>query len=562
MNWRIKPLDAILASAEKKSLARTLGAFQLTMLGVGAIIGTGIFVLTAKAAQKAGPGMMLSFVLAGAVCAVTALCYAELASMVPVSGSAYTYSYAVLGELIAWIVGWALILEYTVAASAVAVGWSNYFVPLVEHSFDLHIPIALAKGYFAGGFINLPAVAISTLITALLVLGTRESATVNAVLVCIKVAALVLFIALAIPVVKMSNFHPFMPLGVLGVGGAAASIFFAYVGFDAVSTAAEETKNPQRNMPIGLIGSLLICTVFYLLVAAGAIGSIGAQPVIDAAGQGLDPGSIELFDACKDPAKALDAGLQRGAARPCAAPTGMGPGVAPHRPGRVPGAALRDSHDDLRADAHFLLHGARPAAAGRAHRIHGRFKTPHVVTMITGVVVILAAAFFPVGKLADLSNGGTLAAFFAVALGVMILRVTNPDESAPFGRRSCGSWVRLRWSAAYCCSPCCRCSRSWCSSAGPCSGSSYMRCTDTGAARWRRGRFKRADPAGVEGTERLDQALVDLRIARKDIGAECVFGAGRRADPASGLLDEQGSRGRVPWLEAKLPKAVGRPAAT
>ena len=223
MNWRIKPLDAILASAEGNSLSRTLGAFQLMLLGVGAIIGTGIFVLTAQAAQKAGPGMMVSFVIAGVVCAVTALCYAELASMVPVSGSAYTYSYAVFGELAAWIVGWALILEYTIAASAVSVGWSNYFVPLVQHSFDIQIPMYLSRGYFAGGFIDLPAVLIAALVTGLLVLGTRESAAVNAILVCIKVVALVLFIALCLPVMRLQNFHPFAPLGALGVGGAAAS---------------------------------------------------------------------------------------------------------------------------------------------------------------------------------------------------------------------------------------------------------------------------------------------------------------------------------------------------
>src|SRR5579859_5774044 len=226
---RTKSLDAILATAEKKSLHRSLGPIQLTMLGIGAIIGTGIFVLTAEAAQKAGPGMMVSFILAGFVCAVTALCYAELAAMVPVSGSAYTYSYAVLGELIAWIVGWALILEYTISASAVAVGWSNYFVPLIRHSFDIDIPLYLSKGYFAGGLINIPAVSIAALVTTLLVLGTRASATVNAVLVCIKVAALILFCILALPVVKMSNFQPFAPLGVLGIGSAAASIFFAYV---------------------------------------------------------------------------------------------------------------------------------------------------------------------------------------------------------------------------------------------------------------------------------------------------------------------------------------------
>jgi APA family basic amino acid/polyamine antiporter len=432
MNWRIKPLDAILASAEKKSLARTLGAFQLTMLGVGAVIGTGIFVLTAEAAQTAGPGMMASFVLAGFVCAVTALCYAELASMVPVSGSAYTYSYAVLGELIAWIVGWALILEYAVAASAVAVGWSNYFVPLIQHSFDIHIPVYLAKGYFAGGFVNVPAVAIAALITTLLVLGTRESATVNAVLVCIKVAALVLFIALSIPVIKMENFHPFMPLGVLGVGGAAASIFFAYVGFDAVSTAAEETKNPQRNMPIGLIGSLLICTVFYLLVAAGAIGSIGAQPVLDAAGQALEPGTTALFDACKDPAKAV---LLVCSEEPLAHVLRV---IGWDKVSRLIGLAAFLA---LPSVILMMMFGQTRVFFSMARdkllpdvltRIHSRFKTPHVVTMITGGGVVLAAAFFPVGKLADLSNGGTLAAFFSVALGVMILRFTDPGRKRAF----------------------------------------------------------------------------------------------------------------------------------
>jgi APA family basic amino acid/polyamine antiporter len=432
MNWRIKPLDAILASAEKKSLTRTLGAFQLTMLGVGAVIGTGIFVLTAEAAQKAGPGMMLSFVVAGLVCAVTALCYAELASMVPVSGSAYTYSYAVLGELIAWIVGWALILEYTVAASAVAVGWSNYFVPLVQHSLDVHIPIYLAKGYFAGGFVNLPAVGISILITGLLVLGTRESATVNAILVCIKVTALVLFIALSLPVVKMENFHPFMPLGALGVGGAAASIFFAYVGFDAVSTAAEETKNPQRNMPIGLIGSLLICTVFYLLVAGGAIGSIGAQPVFDAAGHGLEPGTPELFETCKDPVKAallvcseepLAHVLRQLGWDKVSRLIGLAAFLA------LPSVILMMIFGQTRV---FFSMARDKLLPDVLTKIHSRFNTPHVVTMITGIVVVMSAAFFPVGKLADLSNGGTLAAFFSVALGVMILRVTNPARKRSF----------------------------------------------------------------------------------------------------------------------------------
>ncbi len=432
MNWRIKPLDAILASAEKRSLTRSLGAFQLTMLGVGAIIGTGIFVLTAEAAQKAGPGMMASFVVAGFVCAVTALCYAELAAMVPVSGSAYTYSYAVLGELIAWIVGWALILEYTIAASAVSVGWSNYFVPLIQHSFNIHIPLYLSKGYFAGGFINVPAMFIAALVTSLLAIGTRESATVNAVLVCIKVAALILFCALALPVIKMSNFHPFAPLGALGIGGAAASIFFAYVGFDAVSTAAEETKNPQRNMPIGLIGSLLICTIFYLLVASGAIGSIGAQPVMDAAGQGIEPGTPEMLHACMDQAKQaslvcsdepLAHVLREIGWDKVSRLIGLAAFLA------LPSVILMMMFGQTRVFFSMARDRLLPDALTK---IHPRFQTPYVVTLITGSVVMCASAFFPVGKLADLSNGGTLAAFFAVALGVMILRRTAKERKRPF----------------------------------------------------------------------------------------------------------------------------------
>ena len=271
---RVKPLDAILATAEKKSLNRSLGAFQLTMLGIGAVIGTGIFVLTAEAAQKAGPGMMISFIIAGFVCAVAALCYAEMASMVPVSGSAYTYSYAVMGELIAWMVGWALILEYAVAAGAVSVGWSGYMIGYLEHLFKIDISDKLTLGPLDGGMINLPAMAIAGVVTMLLIRGTKESATVNAALVAIKIIALILFIVLAVPVMNMDQFEPFSPLGFGGISAAAASIFFAYVGFDAVSTAAEETKNPQRNMPIGLIGSLAICTIFYLLVAAGVIGTV------------------------------------------------------------------------------------------------------------------------------------------------------------------------------------------------------------------------------------------------------------------------------------------------
>ena len=274
---RIKPLDAILATAEKKGLHRSLGAFQLTLLGIGAVIGTGIFVLTAAAAQLVGFGMLGSFMVAGYVCAVAALCYSELASMVPVAGSAYTYTYAVVGELMAWMVGWALILEYAVGASAVAVGWANHLVGLL-HGLGIDFPTAISnadalmakveilfgatptaeiqKALEVGGWINVPAIAVSAFVTWLLILGTTESARFNAVLVVVKITALTAFIALTIPVMNAENFTPFAPTGASGVFGAAASIFFAYVGFDAVSTAAEETKNPQRNVPIGLIGSL------------------------------------------------------------------------------------------------------------------------------------------------------------------------------------------------------------------------------------------------------------------------------------------------------------------
>ncbi len=432
--WRIKPLDAILTTAEKKALPKTLGPIHLILLGVGAIIGTGIFVLTAEAAQKAGPGMMFSFVVAGFVCAVAALCYSELASMVPVSGSAYTYTYAVLGELIAWIVGWALILEYAVACSAVAVGWSGYFVGLIQHSFGVTLPPMLTSGPFAGGLINLPALCICVAVTGLLIIGTRESATVNAILVAIKIIALTAFIAIALPALKAGHFDPLLPLGGSGVLSAAASIFFAYVGFDAVSTAAEETKNPQRNVPIGLIGSLAICTVFYLLVSAGAIGATGAQPVTDAAGHALDPGSIEMGQACVSLAQAGQTPLvcskealafvmrQIGWNR-LGDLVGLAAFVA------LPSVILMMLFGQTRIFFVMARDGLLPEGLTQ---IHPRFHTPHIITLLTGCLVTLSASFFPVGKLADISNSGTLFAFTLVALSVMILRVTEKRRFRPF----------------------------------------------------------------------------------------------------------------------------------
>jgi basic amino acid/polyamine antiporter, APA family len=431
MFGRVKPLDAILATAEKKSLHRSLGAFQLTMLGIGAVIGTGIFVLTAEAAQKAGPGMMLSFVIAGTVCAVAALCYAEMASMVPVSGSAYTYSYAVMGELVAWMVGWALILEYAVAAGAVSVGWSGYVVGLIENAFSIDIPDLLVRGPYDGGMVNLPAMLIAGLVTWLLVIGTRESATVNAVLVVIKVAALTLFVILALPVMNMENFEPFSPLGFGGIGAAAASIFFAYVGFDAVSTAAEETKNPQRNMPIGLIGSLGICTIFYLLVAAGVIGSVGAQPVMDSAGAGLEPGSRELAAQCaaiRDQAVVCSKEALAWTLREIGWPQignliGLAAGLA------LPSVILMMMFGQTRIFFVMSRDGLLPEAFSK---IHPRYNTPYVITIITGIFVALFAAFFPVGQLANISNSGTLFAFAAVSVAVMVIRRTDPSRHRPF----------------------------------------------------------------------------------------------------------------------------------
>ncbi|AKH39106.1 MULTISPECIES: amino acid permease [Nitrosomonas] len=432
--WRVKSLDTILATAEKRSLHRSLGVWQLTLLGVGAIIGTGIFVLTAEAAQKAGPGMMIAFIIAGFVCAVAALCYSELSSMVPVSGSAYTYSYAVLGEFVAWMVGWALILEYSVAASAVAVGWSGYFVGLLNNSLGIEIPFALANGPFAGGMINLPAVVICLLIVGLLVIGTRESAAFNAALVAVKIVALTAFIALALPVAELENFQPFLPLGTSGVVAAAASIFFAYVGFDAVSTAAEETKDPQRNIPLALIGSLAICTLFYLLVSAGVIGAIGAQPLTDASGRGLMPGSLALAERCQSLAalgqqpivcsrEALAHVLREIGWEKIGNLLGLAAFLA------LPSVILMMLFGQTRIFFVMSRDGLLPEVLSR---IHARFKTPHIVTMITGIGVTFAAAFLPVGKLADISNSGTLFAFLVVALAVMILRIKDKDRDRPF----------------------------------------------------------------------------------------------------------------------------------
>jgi basic amino acid/polyamine antiporter, APA family len=466
---RVKSLDAILATAEKKGLHRSLGAFQLTMLGVGAVIGTGIFVLTAVAAQKAGPGMMISFVIAGFVCAVAALCYSELASMVPVAGSAYTYTYAVMGEMLAWMVGWALVLEYALGASAVAVGWSNHLVgaladggfhfpAIISNADGLMAKVALAFGATAtpdlltaaqnGGYVNAPAVVIVLAVTALLIKGTTESAMVNAVLVVVKLIALTAFMILTLPAIRSANFHPFTPTGFgnltsgTGYVGAAASIFFAYVGFDAVSTAAEETRNPQRNVPIGLIGSLMICTVIYLLVAAGAIGTMGAQPVTSAAGAFLAPGSPEMAGRCT----AIVAG---GGIEPLVCSkhalvhvlqtigypvigwlVGLAAIIA------LPSVVLMMMFGQTRVFFTMARDGLLPASFAK---VHPKFRTPYIVTAVTGLFALIFAGLLPVGSLADYSNSGTLFAFAMVALAVLVLRVKDPARKRSF--RTPGVWI-------------------------------------------------------------------------------------------------------------------------
>ncbi|MAO96088.1 MAG: amino acid permease [Citromicrobium sp.] len=445
---RVKPLDAILATAEKKSLHRTLGWFQLMLFGIGCVIGTGIFVLTAAGAQKAGPGLMLAFAIAGAVCIIAALCYAEIASMIPVAGSAYTYSYASVGEFLAWTVGWALIMEYAIAAAAVSVGWSGYFSgTFLNELLGVQLPPWLAAGPLVlggapGGLINLPALIIALLVTGLLVVGTSESAKVNAVLVLIKVTALTAFIALTFtsPSFDASHFNPFLPAGVfggfgsgLGAVGAAATIFFAYVGFDAVSTAAEETKNPQKNVPIGLVGSLLFCTVFYILVAAGAIGTIGGQPIMGPNGVPFPTGSEELARQCATyaadqlPLVCSNEALAHVLRQIGWSGIGNLLGIAAFL--ALPSVILVLIYGQTRIFFVMARDGLLPESLSR---VHPKYKTPHIVTMLTGGAVAIGAAFFPVGKLADISNAGTLYAFMMVAIALLVLRSRDPERKRSF----------------------------------------------------------------------------------------------------------------------------------
>lgn len=406
---RRRSIDAMLAPHDGPPLKKTLSWPHLLALGVGAIVGTGILTLIGVGAGLAGPAVMISFALAGLVCACAALAYAELSTMMPAAGSAYTYSYAVLGELIAWVVGWSLILEYSLVVSAVAVGWSGYAVGFLNGT-GIDLPTALTVGpHVAGGIVNLPAVAIIAVVTGMLLLGTRESATVNAILVVIKIVALIAFVAIALPAFDESHFTPFMPNGFgapfvqTGVMAAAAIIFFAFYGFDAISTAAEETKRPERDLAIGIVGSMLICTALYLVVAAAAIG---ARPV-------------SSFAASPEPLALILREMGQGAAAQWIAASAV---IA------LPTVLLAF----LFGQSRIFLGMARDGLLPRSLAKVSTRGVPAVVTIFTAIVVAALAGVMRLDELASLANAGTLAAFFAVGLSLIVLRVRDPNRPRVF----------------------------------------------------------------------------------------------------------------------------------
>jgi APA family basic amino acid/polyamine antiporter len=402
-------------------LKRALGATNLTALGIGAIIGTGIFVLTGTvAAQNAGPAVILSFVLAGVASIFAALCYSEFASLVPMAGSAYTYGYATLGELFAWIIGWDLILEYALGAVTVSIGWSGYVVSFLR-DLGIHIPaqlsaargtlVTLADGTQVTAIFNLPAVIIIAIITLLLVIGISESATVNNVIVFVKVAVVLLFIFGAVHAVNPANWHPFIPpstgvrghFGWSGVTQGAGIVFFAYIGFDAVSTAAQEAKNPQRDMPIGIIGSLLVCTVLYIAVSAVATGIV---PYLQL--DVPDPIAVAADHA------------------------GLGWMSAAIKLGAIAGLSSVILVMLLGQSRIFWTMADDGLLPKFVSRVHPKFRTPWITTILTGIVVAFFAALFTVREAGSLVSIGTLLAFVIVSIGVLVLRIREPDLPRTF----------------------------------------------------------------------------------------------------------------------------------
>jgi len=408
--FRTKSIEQILADSDHPdhSLKKTLTAWDLTMLGIGAIIGTGIFVLIGTAIlgdahrPGAGPGIILSFVLSGVTCALAALCYAEFSTMIPAAGSAYTYSYATLGELLAWLTGWNLILEYGVACVVVAIGWSGYFNNMLK-IIGIELPFWATHAPHDGGLVNLPAAIIVLLVTIILVIGVKESARATGVIVTVKLAVILFFLAVGFSSVEPANWTPFMPYGFDGVGAAAAIVFFAYIGFDAVSTTAEEARNPQRDLPIGIIASLAICTVLYVAGAAVLTGIVPYQKI----------------DIHAPVAEALRmAGFKWGAAV-----------VAAGALAGITSVLVVMMLGQIRV--FFAMSRDRLLGPWLA-KVHPRYGTPHRATILTGVCIAIMAALVPIGDAADMTNIGTLFAFVLVCGGVIVLRRLRPELHRPF----------------------------------------------------------------------------------------------------------------------------------
>ena len=428
----IKELKVEAQESGEHSLKRVLGPVNLITLGIGAIIGTGIFVLTGQAAAAyAGPGIVVSMVLAGVVSALAGLCYAEFASTVPIAGSAYTYGYATLGEFFAWIIGWDLILEYALGSATVAVGWSGYLVSIL-HDVGIQFPaalsaapgtaVALADGTTATAVFNLPAVLIILAVTTLLVIGIKESADVNSAIVVVKVAVVILVILVGGMFIVQANWHPFIPentgtfgqYGWSGVLRGAGVIFFAYIGFDAVSTAAQESKNPQRDMPVGILGSLVICTILYVLVSGVMVGLVPFKELGVAAPMAV----------------AIDAAKARAAGSAFEAIIAIMPFLV--KLGAIAGLSSVMVVMLLGQPRIFYSMAHDGLLPPWAKRIHPKFRTPHITTIVTGLAVCLAAGFTPIGILGELVSIGTLFAFVIVSIGVLVLRIKQPDLERPF----------------------------------------------------------------------------------------------------------------------------------
>ena len=401
--FRKKDIGALRSMAQNSGLTKNLGAFDLVFLGIGSVIGTGIFVLTGVgAALYAGPGISLSFVLASIACAFAGLAYAEYASMVPVAGSAFAYTYASLGEFLAFIVGWNLILEYTVTCSTVAAGWSGYVVGLLS-SGGIDLPVAFTKVPEEGGIINVPAILITMFLCILLVSGTKETVMINRILVFVKLAVIVIFFVLAVPNIDPTNWDPFLPYGTQGISAGAAIVFFAYIGFDAVATSAEEAKNPSRDLPIGILGSLGVCAVLYFFVALVLTGVVpytdlnNAEPVAYALrviGYPIGSAIVAVGAICGITTVLL---------------------VLLYGQARIFFALSRD--------------GMIPAGICKIHKL---YRTPYLVTIGGCILVSIIAGFAPIHLIAEMANIGTLSAFFIAGFGVLYLRIKRPDIKRGF----------------------------------------------------------------------------------------------------------------------------------